>query len=146
VTACCTGNPTSTFGGGGGTKLFCSQALSATNAATAQDRRQAFAALCRTAPSGLMDAGDRVGFIPVPQSAWFSKKVFQKKFFIQKKALSRYPRKMANNLLAVVLERENDIACESFSVDLFLEISHRLRALLQRRSRRRSANDKDIVK
>jgi hypothetical protein len=30
-----------------------------------------------------------------------------------------YPMKMANNLLAVVLERENDIACESFSVDLF---------------------------
>jgi len=51
------------------------------------------------------------------------------------------PMKMANNLLAVVLERENDIACESFSVDLFLEISHRLTALLQRRSRCRSAND-----
>jgi hypothetical protein len=54
--------------------------------------------------------------------------------------------KMANNLLAVVLERENDIACECFSVDLFLEISHRLRALLQRRSRCRSANDRDIVR
>src|SRR3954471_10918824 len=100
VTACCTGNPTSTFGGGGGTKLFCSQPLSATNAATAQDIRQAFAALCRTAPSGLMDTGDRVGFIPVPRSAWFSKKVFiQKKLLFRRKALSRYPMKMANNLL-----------------------------------------------
>jgi hypothetical protein len=42
-----------------------------------------------------------------------------KKFFIQKNAASRYPMKMANNLLAVVLEKENDIARENFSVDLF---------------------------
>jgi hypothetical protein len=84
---------------------------------------------------------------PYPNPLGSRKRFFvQKKFFIQKKALSRYPMKMANNLLAVVLERENDIACESFSVDLFLEISHRLRALLQRRRRCRSANDKDIVK
>ncbi len=80
----------------------------------AKDRRQAFAAVCRAATSNPLNAGDRVGFIPVPQSVWFSKR-----FFIQKKALSRYPMNMANNLLAVVLERENDIACESFSVDLF---------------------------
>src|SRR5450631_1090412 len=62
VTLCCTGSPTSTFGGGG-TKLFCSQALNATNATMAKDRRQAFAALCRAASSGVLHAGERVGFI-----------------------------------------------------------------------------------
>jgi hypothetical protein len=67
VTDCCTGNPTSTFGGGGGTKLFCSQPVSTTNAAAmAKHRRRAFAAVCLAPTSDLLNAGDRVGFIPVP--------------------------------------------------------------------------------
>jgi len=50
---------------------------------------------------------------PYPNS-FCSKKVF----YSEERAFG-YPMKMANNLLAVVLERENDIACENFSVDLF---------------------------
>jgi len=86
---CCTGNPTSTFGGGGGTKLFCSQALSATNAATAKDTRQAFAARCLAAPWDLLHAGERVGFISVPQYIFFWKRLF-----IQQTAFG-YPMKIA---------------------------------------------------
>src|ERR1700730_11916881 len=61
-----TGRPTSTFGGGGGTKLFCSQALRATNANMAKPIREA-ATLRLTLPIGLMLAGEHEGFIPVPQ-------------------------------------------------------------------------------
>jgi hypothetical protein len=86
VTVCCTGNPTSTFGGGGGTKLFCSQPVSKTKAAMAKHRRQAFAAPGLAAPSGLQHAGERVGFIPVPQSVLFSKGSL-----IQKEALLATP-------------------------------------------------------
>jgi len=82
---------------------------------------------------------------PYPNPLGSRKRFFRRSFLFRRKRFA-LPHEMANNLLAVVLERENDIACESFSVDLFLEISHRLRALLQRRSRCRSANDKDIVK
>jgi hypothetical protein len=64
----CTGGATSTFGGGGGTKLFCSQALNATNAVMAKATRQALAARARAAPWSLLHAGKRVGFISVPQS------------------------------------------------------------------------------
>jgi len=42
-----------------------------------------------------------------------------RKSFYSEEGAFGYPMNMANNLLAVVLERENDIACESFSVDLF---------------------------
>jgi len=42
----------------------------------------------------------------------------RKVFYSEERAFG-YPMKMANNLLAVGFERENDIACESFSVDIF---------------------------
>jgi hypothetical protein len=79
----------------------------------AKHRRQAFVAACPAATSDLLHAGDRVGFIPVPQSV-----LSQKVFYSEQRAFG-YPMKMANNLLAAVLERENDIAYENFSVDLF---------------------------
>jgi hypothetical protein len=85
----CIGNPTSTFGGGGGTKLFCSQPLNATNADRAKDTRQAVATLCLTALFSPMDAGERIGFIPVPQFV-----LFEKRFFVRKKAVG-YPMKKA---------------------------------------------------
>jgi hypothetical protein len=44
---------------------------------------------------------------------------FRKKVFYSEERGFGYPMKMANNLLAVVLEKENDIARENFSVDLF---------------------------
>jgi hypothetical protein len=114
VTDCCTGNPTSTFGGGGGTKLFCSQPVNTTNGATAKHKRQAFPAVRFAPTSNLRNAGDRVGFMPVPQFVLLWKKVF----YSEERGFG-YPMKMANNLLAVVLEKENDIARENFSVDLF---------------------------
>jgi hypothetical protein len=93
----CIGNPTSTFGGGGGTKLFCSQPLNATNADRAKDTRQAVATLCLTALFRPMDAGERIGFIPVPQFV-----LFEKSSFVRKKAVGypmkrafRYPMKIA---------------------------------------------------
>jgi hypothetical protein len=51
---------------------------------------------------------------PYPQFVWFSEKVF----YSEESAFG-YPMKMANNLLAVVLERENDIACEIFLSTFF---------------------------
>src|ERR1700731_4625485 len=61
-----TGRPTSTFGGGGGTKLFCSQPLNATNTNMAKTIREA-AAMRLVLPLGWMHAGEREGFIPMPQ-------------------------------------------------------------------------------
>ena len=52
----CAGVATSTFGGGGGTKVFCSQALSMTEADKTNAIRVAGAALCK-----------REDFIAVPQ-------------------------------------------------------------------------------
>jgi hypothetical protein len=43
----CAGVATSTFGGGGGTKVFCSQALNAANADKANAARKAMTALCK---------------------------------------------------------------------------------------------------
>jgi hypothetical protein len=53
----CTGTPTSTFGGGGGTKLFCSQALNATHANMTKKPRDTASAFCECE-----------GIMPVPQS------------------------------------------------------------------------------
>jgi hypothetical protein len=64
----CTGCATSTFGGGGGTKLFCSQALKTPNAATAKTVRHAIAPPCLAARCGLLHDGERIGFMSVPQS------------------------------------------------------------------------------
>jgi hypothetical protein len=62
----CTGAATSTFGGGGGTKLFCSQALNATHANIAkQTGKIAVASL----PFGLMNAGERACLISLPPIA-----------------------------------------------------------------------------
>jgi hypothetical protein len=95
----CTGTPTSTFGGGGGTKLFCSQALSATNADMAKAILETAAALCLTAPFSPVHAAERAGFIPCPiQSCCRASFLFED-----------FPRcSNSNNLLAVELEREND--------------------------------------
>jgi hypothetical protein len=59
----CTGTATSTFGGGGGTKVFCSQALKMPIAATAIPARQAAAPFCAAVPYGLRRAGEREAFI-----------------------------------------------------------------------------------
>src|ERR1700716_1029917 len=96
----CTGTPTSTFGGGGGTKLFCSQPLKATNANMTIARPEAVAALRVTLPFSLAHIGERVGFIPVPH------------FILRPRRLSGSeegfaPSKNSNNLLAVELENEN---------------------------------------
>jgi hypothetical protein len=77
VTVCFTGTPTSTFGGGGGTKLFCSQAVNATNgnmikALRKKEVRKPAAAACRWAPFGLAHAGERVSFITEPQFILFT--------------------------------------------------------------------------
>jgi hypothetical protein len=56
------------------------------NAAMAKHRRQAFAAVCLAPTSNLLNAGDRVGFISVPQFVLLWKKVF-----IQKNAASATP-------------------------------------------------------
>jgi hypothetical protein len=104
VTFRCTGTPTSTFGGGGGTKLFCSQALSATNADIAKAILETAAALCLTAPFSLVHAGERAGFIPCPIQILLQRKL----------SVRKLPRGTnSNNLLAVELEKEND-ATENF--------------------------------
>ncbi|WP_354067751.1 hypothetical protein [Bradyrhizobium sp. OAE829] len=63
----CTGTATSTFGGGGGTKVFCSQALKTPNAAMAKTARHAMAPLCLKVSCGLLHASERSDFICVPQ-------------------------------------------------------------------------------
>jgi hypothetical protein len=70
------GTPTSTFGGGGGTKLFCSQAVNPTNgnmtkAPRKKQARKPAAAVWRWTPFGLADLGERVGFISEPQFILF---------------------------------------------------------------------------
>jgi hypothetical protein len=85
----CTGTPTSTLGGGGGTKLFCSQALSATHAIMARQLRDIARAFCECE-----------AIILVPQSClvlethWFGR--------------TFSPCMNTNNPLAVKPETEND--------------------------------------
>src|ERR1700737_3205820 len=64
----CTGTPTSTLGGGGGTKLFCSQALNATHANSTNKLRDAVTPFC-----------EREGIIPVPQFILFQGNKFIRK-------------------------------------------------------------------
>jgi hypothetical protein len=84
-----TGGATSTFGGGGGTKLFCSQALNATHANMTKTLRGTATALCK-----------REGIIAVPQiclvleTCWLGRKFS--------------PSMDINNPLAVEPETEND--------------------------------------
>ena len=94
--ACCTGKPTSTFGGGGGTKLFCSQAPSATDADSARTMRETAATFCLMAPFNSAAAGERAGFMSVPQFI-----VCQKRFC---SAEDTSPSETSNNPLAVELE------------------------------------------
>src|ERR1700682_4239525 len=95
----CTGTATSTFGGGGGTKLFCSQALSATNSDMAKATRETVAALGLAAPFSPVHAGECAGFIAVPHLILLQRKL----------SVRRFPQcANSNNLLAVELEREND--------------------------------------
>jgi hypothetical protein len=58
------GTPTSTFGGGG-TKLFCSQAAKTTNGNMVMATRETAAALRRVLPFNLL-VNECVGFIPLP--------------------------------------------------------------------------------
>src|ERR1700730_15494767 len=60
----CAGNPTSTFGGGGGTKLFCSQALNAPHTSTTRMTREAATAFFECD-----------GIIPVPQCILFQETI-----------------------------------------------------------------------
>jgi hypothetical protein len=82
VTLRCTGSPTSTFGGGGGTKLFCSQALSVTNADMAKAMRETVAALCLTAP--FSSVHERAGSIPVPHSILLQRKLSVQRFSVMR--------------------------------------------------------------
>jgi len=116
VTARCNGTATSTFGGGGGTKLFCSQALNAANANMTKAIRESMAAPCLARPFilssfGLMQAGECPGFIPAPH-------------FVLRPRRFRRGRRSAfmnsNNPLAVKLETENDAACEIFQSNPFV--------------------------
>ncbi|WP_249734285.1 hypothetical protein [Bradyrhizobium sp. sGM-13] len=84
----CTGSATSTFGGGGGTKVFCSQALNIAIAASAKAARQAAAPLCAAVRCDLKRAGEREAFILVPQSVLFRKRLIRKSAF-------RHPMKIA---------------------------------------------------
>jgi hypothetical protein len=87
-----TGTPTSTLGGGGGTKLFCSQALNATLANRAKNIREAVTPFC-----------EREGIIiPVPQFCL----VLEKHWFVRRFS----PPINTNNSLAVEPETENDTA------------------------------------
>jgi hypothetical protein len=89
VTARCNGTPTSTFGGGGGTKLFCSQALNATHANMTKKKRDMATVFSK-----------REGIIPVPQSCL----VVEKHWFEGKFSLITN----TNNPLAVEPKTEND--------------------------------------
>jgi len=77
----CTGTATSTFGGGGGTKVFCSQALKMPNAAMASAARQTEDAPCPMVRCRLGRAGERVGFIFRASIGLFRKMSIQKSAF-----------------------------------------------------------------
>jgi hypothetical protein len=81
----CAGTATSTFGGGGGTKVFCSQALKKPMAAMANAARKTGAPPCPIVRCGQERAGERMDFI-IPASTRFFKK-----FSIQKKSLHAIP-------------------------------------------------------
>jgi len=123
VTVCFTGTPTSTFGGGGGTKLFCSHALKVTNADKARATRQTAMAFRLALPFNLMPVSECVGFIPAPQLILFWRRLFGETLF---RLLMN-----SNNSLAVKPERENDRIAKIFCRPL-LNISRRLKRRLQR--------------
>ncbi|WP_245310283.1 hypothetical protein [Bradyrhizobium jicamae] len=84
-----TGTATSTFAGGGWTKVFCSQALRTQIAAIAKTARQAIAPFCAAVPYDLERAGERAAFIfSAPIGSVSGKGIIQKSAF-------RYPMKIA---------------------------------------------------
>jgi hypothetical protein len=100
----CTGTATSTFGGGGGTKVFCSQALKTPIAAIAKPARQAAPPPLRAAvPYGLKRAGEREAFIFSAPIGLFWKRLYSKTGFPP-------PHENSNNPLAAEPESENDAA------------------------------------
>jgi hypothetical protein len=123
----CIGTATSTFGGGGGTKLFCSQALNRPNAATAKTARQTTAPLCPTAACGLLHASERSDFIlRAPIRFVCSASAFYSNCGV------RPSDKNSNNPLAGEPETENDAAHE-----IAYRYSFLISLLLKRRLRRR---------
>jgi hypothetical protein len=95
------------LGGGGGTKLFCSQALNAAKANMAKAMREAalrFPAQFISRSSGSMHAGECLGFIFRAPFRFAAAKGFAEK---------GSPSVHSNNPLAVELESENDAACEN---------------------------------
>jgi hypothetical protein len=71
----CTGNATSTLAGGGGTKLFCSQAVSVTSVDMARSAREVVCALHLVpAKNSEIDVG-QAGFIQMPRLMVFSEKM-----------------------------------------------------------------------
>jgi hypothetical protein len=97
VTGRCAGIPTSTFGGGGGTKLFWSHPLRAMNADRPKAKRDTAADLFGRL-FGLM-LGEPAGFISVPRSS-YSRELRSEEDFP--------PSENSNNPLAVEPESEND--------------------------------------
>ena len=96
VTVRCTGVLTSTFAGGGGTKVFCSQAVSVKSANAASKTRGAVCALHLKMAIGAVCNIGHAGFIQTPRL----------KFERKQKARPRYVN--SNNPLAAELKSEND--------------------------------------
>jgi hypothetical protein len=67
------------LGGGGGTKVFCSQALKIPNAARAKATRQTVAPFCPAALYDLKRAGERKAFIFSCPDTFFLQKAFNQK-------------------------------------------------------------------
>jgi hypothetical protein len=84
--------------------------------------RETAAALCLAAPFSPVHAGERAGFIAMPDPILLQRKLLFEEF----------PQGAnGNNLLAVELEKEND-ATGNFSIDFF-RVSFPLKRRLQRR-------------
>jgi hypothetical protein len=105
-----TGNPTSTFGGGGGTKAFCSQALRVVSARMAKRLRQIAGAFC-VVLCGLPGVVEHADFIPMPHSSGF------RKLILLEGRVFRDPLN-SNNPLAVELETENPVRRDNFPSEL----------------------------
>ncbi|WP_349631100.1 hypothetical protein [Bradyrhizobium jicamae] len=112
----CTGSATSTFGGGGGTKLFCSQALKVANANATNTRRAGLVFRSRTKLFS-MDFADlesvdvRACLMSRPRVKMLSKTAI---------AARRSSFAMnSNNLLAVEPESENDAPAKVVTTKLF---------------------------
>jgi xanthine dehydrogenase molybdopterin-binding subunit B len=99
----CTGIATSTLGGGGGTKVFCSQALKTAVATIAKPARRIAALLCAALTDDLKRAGERETFIFRASIGFVLEKAYSEIGFPP-------PHENSNNPLAAEPERENDAA------------------------------------